>query len=145
MARTTKRTPAPAAGEHEETSPDGYEQVFAGQPFTQPEGKNWDLACCHCGLVHSVKIEHDGLTRDGGELKITMRENAAATKRHRKIAGEAPALDEAYAKGYRDGLRAAARTRQMWQQAQRITAQRPFRESASYRPGGPDSDEIEDL
>ncbi len=105
MARSTKKTPAPAAEELEETSPDGYEQVFAGQPFAQPEGRAWDLACCHCGLVHSVKIEHDGEDRNGGVLKKTMRENAAATKRHRRIAGEAPALDEAYRKGYRDAMR----------------------------------------
>lgn len=120
MSRRTKKTPAPANEEHEETSADGYEQVFAGQPFYQPEGVNWDLACCHCGLVHSVKIEHDGLTRDGGVLKITMRENAAATKRHRKVAGEAPALDEAYAKGYRDGARMAMGMARHWRQAQQI-------------------------
>ncbi len=107
MARSTKKTPAPAAEDYEAESPDGYEQVFAGVPFVQPEGRTWELACCHCGLVHGIKIEHDGETKDGGQLRITMKENAAATKRHRKVPGEAPALDEAYQRGYRDGVRAA--------------------------------------
>lgn len=110
MDRSIK-TPAASAEEYEAESPDGYEQVFAGQPFEQPAGKNWELACCHCGLVHVVKIEHEGVTRDGDELKITMRENAAATKRHRKVPGEAPALDEAYQKGYRAGVAAALQRR----------------------------------
>lgn len=114
MARSTKKTPTPTAEEYEAESPDGYEQIFAGQPFTQPEGRRWELACCHCGLVHEVKIEHDGVDRDGGVLKITMRENAAATKRHRKVAGEAPALDEAYAKGYAAGYRRAMRIGKAW-------------------------------
>lgn len=114
MGRSTKKTPnADLLDDHESESPDGYEQVFAGKPFTQPEGKNWELACCHCGLVHAVKVEHDGIDRDGGVLKITMRENAAATKRHRKVPGEAPALDEAFQKGwnagYRTGILAASR------------------------------------
>lgn len=114
MARSTeKKSPAKGVEEYEGESPDGYQQVYAGIPFVQPEGKAWELACCHCGLVHSVKIENDGIDRDGGVLKITMRENAAATKRHRKVAGEAPALDEAYRKGYRDGVAAAKRLHQI--------------------------------
>lgn len=109
MARSTeKKSPAKGVEEYEGESPDGYQQVYAGIPFVQPEGKAWELACCHCGLVHSVKIENDGIDRDGGVLKITMRENAAATRRHRRVAGEAPELDAAYEKGYSDGLRTMA-------------------------------------
>jgi len=109
MGRSTKPTAVDPMDDLESESPDGYEQVYAGKPFDQPAGKFWELACCHCGLVHAVKIEHEGMTRDGDELKITMRENAAATKRHRKVPGEAPALDEAYRKGYTDALRAIRR------------------------------------
>lgn len=60
---------------------DEYEQVYDGEPFTQPLGKNWKLACCHCGLVHEVKIEMAG----AAHVKLTVRQNAAATKRLRKL------------------------------------------------------------
>jgi len=130
MARSTKKTPsADHLDDHEEESPDGYEQVYAGKPFVQPEGKNWELACCHCGLVHAIKIEHEGIDRDGGVLRITMKENAAATKRHRKVAGEAPALDEAYRKGYAAGFRAGME-RAGWMHREYGTVKPPKKKAA---------------
>lgn len=60
---------------------ENYEQVYDGEPFIQPLGKRWKLACCHCGLVHEVKIE----LADEKNVKLTVRQNAAATKRLRKL------------------------------------------------------------
>lgn len=59
---------------------DSYEQVYDGEPFIQPLGKSWKLACCHCGLVHEIKIE----LVDEQNVKLTLRQNAAATKRLRR-------------------------------------------------------------
>jgi len=56
-----------------------YEQVYDNVPFEQPLSQSWRLGCCHCGLVHDVKIEPAGKN-----VKITVRQNAAATKRLRK-------------------------------------------------------------
>lgn len=56
-----------------------YEQVYDKEPFELPLGKTWCLACCHCGLVHDVKIETPG----NGNFKMTVRQNKARTKRHR--------------------------------------------------------------
>jgi hypothetical protein len=109
MARTIK-TPD-YLDDHEEISPDGYEQVWAGKPFERPTGVSWGLACCHCGLVHDVRIDTLGhaVELDREVVQLTVRENAAATKRHRKVPGEAPALDEAYRKGYADALKMVQR------------------------------------
>lgn len=63
-----------------EKTPDGYEQVYGNVPFIEPAGKYFELACCHCGLVHTIKLEPQGKN-----IQITMRENAAATRRHRKV------------------------------------------------------------
>ena len=56
-----------------------YEQVYDNEPFEQTFGVSWKLACCHCGLVHDVKIESLGKN-----LRMTVRQNAAATKRLRE-------------------------------------------------------------
>lgn len=56
-----------------------YEQVYDNEPFELPLNKPWHLACCHCGLVHDVKIEAVGET-----FRMTVRQNKTRTKRLRK-------------------------------------------------------------
>jgi hypothetical protein len=65
-----------------------HEQIYAGIPFMEPKGVMFKLACCHCGLVHEVKIEDvpPSLARDS--VYLTMRENASYTKRYRKANDE---------------------------------------------------------
>lgn len=61
-----------------------HEQVYAGIPFMEPKGVAFKLACCHCGLVHEVKIEDVPESLAHQSVYLTMRENAAYTKRYRK-------------------------------------------------------------
>lgn len=65
-----------------------HEQIYAGVPFMQPKGITFKLACCHCGLVHEVKIEDVPEALAGDSVYITMRENASYTKRYRKANDE---------------------------------------------------------
>lgn len=61
------------------TAKETYEQVYDGEPFELPLNKQWHLACCHCGLVHDVKIE-----AVGDQFRMTVRQNKTRTKRLRK-------------------------------------------------------------
>jgi hypothetical protein len=60
---------------------DTYEQIYDNEPFTVGDGERWNLACCHCGLVHAVKIESQP---NSDELKITLRQNLSRTARRRR-------------------------------------------------------------
>lgn len=65
---------------------DKYEQVVDHVPFKVGDGETWYLACCDCGLVHTVKIATDG----EGALKITMaRHQRKTANRRRSKVGQA--------------------------------------------------------
>lgn len=64
---------------------DTYEQIYDNEPFYVADGGAWNLACCHCGLVHTIKIESQP---GSDELKMTMRQNLSRTKRRRRDAPE---------------------------------------------------------
>lgn len=66
------------------SKPYQHEQVYAGVPFIEPKGQTFKMACCHCGLVHEIKIEDVPASLASDSVYLTMRENAAYTKRYRK-------------------------------------------------------------
>jgi hypothetical protein len=57
-----------------------FEQAYDGVPFDEPLDRYFPLACCHCGLVHMVKVE----LADASNVRLTFKQNAAATKRLRR-------------------------------------------------------------
>jgi hypothetical protein len=59
---------------------DGYEQIWSGHWWTFDQ--DFDLACCHCNLVHGVKMR-----LNAGRIEVQMVENQKATKRLRKLHG----------------------------------------------------------
>jgi hypothetical protein len=64
--------------------PSRYEQVYDGDWWDVP--KNFDLACCHCSLVHGVSFRIRVID-EKPILQIRMNRNMRATaalRRHKK-------------------------------------------------------------
>ncbi len=56
---------------------DEYEQIWSGEWFVFD--RPFDLACCHCGLVHGVEMR-----LNDGHIEIRMTENAKETAKRRR-------------------------------------------------------------
>jgi hypothetical protein len=67
-----------------------YTQVYDGEPMTVPSLKTllstpWNIACCDCGLVHTLKFEYiipAGKKRK--RLAVTINVNRGRTRTLRK-------------------------------------------------------------
>ena len=61
-----------------------YQQVWSGQWETLP--RDWDLACCDCGMVHRIRIR---VRRGHPEIQFTNENRkTAAVRRQMKVRKE---------------------------------------------------------
>lgn len=67
------------------TKPPAFVQAFDAE-WIQPKRKGWLMACCDCGLVHSVDFRLVPHAR-GKKVQLRPTRDEAATKRYRKTRG----------------------------------------------------------